>query len=191
MPDEVSRALGMEGGGFSVYVPTLVLDADGKPIPVLDSEQKPVLKDGEPVYETKDVEWILSDLSKTLQSRHVAWIKGRRRRDKQLQLEEGIINGMEYKQELAFLDDLFSMNEYSFGKPHWQACVSTGEGAAKLYQLLLEQNHPHTKEWELEQVQELVGQNPEGFTAALSDILPKAMGKGTAKKSANATPSSR
>lgn len=160
MPDEVNRALGASGGGY----PVIVREDDG----------------------TEKL-WTLSDCTKQIQARHVAWLKAKLRQEKLDQKAEQIVTADQCREDLRCLDEQFSMGEYSFGASGWWRCWRTADSAARFYQLLLEANHPEVKNWSLEAVIELVMKNHEGFSEALQDMLPKAM-TGLVTKKATATP---
>lgn len=119
--------------------------------------------------------WTLSDCSKQIQAKHTAWLKGRLRQEQIGMKADGIITPEECADNLRELNEQFACGEYSFGQPHWRRCMGSRDATAKLYQLLLEKEHPETKDWQLQEVVNLIESHEEGFTAALGDILPKAL----------------
>lgn len=162
MPEEINRALGMQGGGF----PAIVTNDDGT-----------------------EKTWLLSDCSIEIQAKHVAWLKGKLRREKIAQREEGIISPEECVTELRLLDQDFAMGNYSFCGPYWRQCMVSKDAGAKLYQLLLEKHHPEVAKWTLQDVENVVmanDQSKEAFRLAAEDILPKAMTDLGMKKEAEA-----
>lgn len=115
-------------------------------------------------------EWKLSSVKGGIKGDFEAWLEGQIRRA--AIADKDVLPPDDYTAQLAKVSrDIRVQKRYSWGHPGWRESVMEGPGFIKLTHLLLQEHHPEVRDWSIEQVDELVSQDAEGFAMAILGLI--------------------
>lgn len=116
-----------------------------------------------------DKTWQVSRCTKALQARYEAWLENLVRSN--LFSQKGKLPPDDYQDALGLILESISLGKYGWGELAWKRSLESAAGINQLFRLLLEEHQPEVKQMKDEQLEELLGQNREGFQQAMRQAL--------------------
>lgn len=113
--------------------------------------------------------WTLTDLTPRIRGAFESWLE-----DGVLQTIVGLkgkLSPDDYRADLAEHSRSVFLKKYSWGNEYAREALTSQEGYAHLFRLLLSKKHPEVMGWQTKQIEELFAKNTEMFREQMRAIL--------------------
>ena len=113
--------------------------------------------------------WTLTDLTPRIRGAFESWLE-----DGVLETIVGLkgkLSPDDYRADLAEHTRSLKLKKYKWGNEYCREALTSQEGYAHLFRLLLSKKHPEVMGWQTKQVEELFGKSTELFREQMKNIL--------------------
>lgn len=113
--------------------------------------------------------WKISYCTKHHQARYEVWLETKVRQ--QVLSQKSVLPPGDYAEALGLVLENIAMGKYGWGELAWERSLKSAAGLARIFQILLEDNHPEVASWNNEQLEELMAKDQQGFGSIVQQAL--------------------